>query len=86
MSQDEKMQRITAVQAKYANELMGKPNVVGVAVGLAKKEGAYTSEMALVVMVEKKVPSDQLADEDRIPEELDGVRVDVQETGKIEAL
>ena len=79
------MQRITAVQAKYANELMEKANVVGVAVGLAKREGAYTDELALIVMVEKKVPNDQLTDDDRIPVELEGVRVDVQETGRFVA-
>jgi hypothetical protein len=36
-------------------------------------------------MVEQKVPLDQLAPEDRIPSELDGVPVDVQETGTFEA-
>jgi len=79
------MARITAVQAKHADALMRKKNVVGVAVGLVQRDGEYTQEVALVVMVEQKVPLDQLAPEDRIPSELDGVPVDVQETGTFEA-
>jgi hypothetical protein len=84
-TQDEQMARITAVQTRYADELMRKKHVVGVAVGLAQRDGEYTQEVALVVMVEQKVPLDQLAPEDRIPSELDGVPVDVQETGTFEA-
>ncbi len=86
MTQNDDMDRITAVQAKYANQLIDKQNVVGVAVGRAKQGGETTDELALVVLVEKKVPLDELSIEDRIPSELDGVRVDVQETGIIEAL
>ncbi len=85
MVQNDEMDRITAVQAKYANQLMGKQNVVGVAVGRAKQGGRMTDELALVVLVEKKMPIDELSIENRIPPELDGVRVDVQETGIIEA-
>lgn len=77
--------QITAVQAQYAEILLDKAHVVGVGVGLAKVAGEYTSEMALVVMVDQKIPLDDLAEEDRIPPTLDGVRVDVQEVGKIEA-
>ena len=82
----EEMQRnITEVQAKYAGELMKKAHVVGVGVGMAKVNGAYTNEMALVVLVDKKVPMEELAPEDRIPSEIEGVRVDVNEVGVIEA-
>ena len=81
MSQEERIARVTAVQAKYTHDLMRKPHVVGTAVGTAKKGGVYTQEIVLVVMVDTKVPLDALRPEDRIPAELDGVRVDVQETG-----
>lgn len=79
------MDRVTAVQTKYIDELMQKKHVVGVAVGLAQVAGSYTDEIALVVMVDKKIPRDELAPEDRIPHELDGVRVDIQETGAFSA-
>lgn len=82
---DDMQARITEIQVQYAHKLMEKANVVGVGIGLAKVAEDYTQEMALVVMVEKKVPLEELAEEDRIPSELDGVRVDVQQTGAFTA-
>ena len=81
MSEIEQQAHVQAVQEKYTDELMRKRHVVGVAMGMAQKDGAYTQELAVVVMVDQKIPSEQLAPEDRVPAELDGVRVDVQETG-----
>lgn len=81
----EMMQRISNVQAQYAQDLMQKPHVVGVAVGMAQENGAYTDEMALVVLVDQKVPLDQLNEAERIPATIDGVRVDVQQTGGFQA-
>jgi hypothetical protein len=78
-------QKISEIQAKYAHELMEKENVVGVGIGLAKENGEYTDELALVVLVEQKMPLGEIAEADRIPSEIEGVRVDVQETGPIEA-
>ncbi|MCC6805715.1 MAG: hypothetical protein IT319_22730 [Anaerolineae bacterium] len=87
-SQDEisqQVQRASEVQARYSDELMRKPNVVGVAVGYASQGGARTPEIGIVVMVDRKIPLNQLAPQDVIPTELDGVRVDVQETGAFSA-
>lgn len=78
---EEMTERAKAVQAKYSAELMAKAHVQGVAVGLAKRNGEYTGEIAVVVMVDKKVPAGELAPQDMIPKTLDGVPVDVQETG-----
>lgn len=76
-------ERIAEVQVKYVDELMEKAHVVGVGIGLAKVDDEYTEEMALVILVDKKVPLEDLDEEDQLPTELDGVRVDVQETGEI---
>ena len=87
-SQDEinqQVRRASEVQSKYANMLMNKPHVVGVAVGYATRGQTRTSEVGVIVMVDKKVPLAQLAPDDAIPTELDGVRVDVQETGAFSA-
>ena len=81
MSQDEKTAKATLVQKKYTETLLKIPHVIGVAVGLAKTNGAYTSDVCLVVMVDKKRPITELASQDQIPAQLDGVRVDVQEIG-----
>lgn len=83
LSKDEQMERATEAQARYTDMLMRMENVTGVAVGLITKDNSYTDQIGLVVLVEKKVPSEQLAPQDRIPDELDGVPVDVQEVGKV---
>jgi len=77
--------RATEVQARYADLLLSKANVIGVGVGFAQKGGASTHEVALVVMVDEKLPAAQLAADDLLPTELDGVRVDVQATGGFRA-
>lgn len=85
MLRDEQTARATLVQNKYTDELMGKAHVVGVAIGMGKKGGAETGDVCLVVLVDQKVPLEALSPQDRIPSELDGVRVDVQEIGQIVA-
>jgi hypothetical protein len=81
MSQDEKTARATLVQKKYTEMLLKIPHVMGVAVGLQKKNGTYTGDVCLVVLVDKKRPANDLTPQDLIPSELDGVCVDVQEIG-----
>jgi len=81
MSQDEKTAKAQLVQKKYTEMLLKIPHVMGVAVGLEKKDGAYTGDVCLVVMVDKKRAAGELAPSDVIPKELDGVKVDVQEIG-----
>ncbi len=81
MAQDEQTAKAMLVQNKYLNELMNKKHVMGVAVGLVQKGGAPSGDVGLVVMVDKKLPSDEIDPVDQIPAELDGVRVDVQEIG-----
>ena len=81
MSQDEKTAKAQLVQNKYTEMLLKIPHVVGVAIGLEKKGGVYTSEVCLVVLVDKKQPVSALASNELVPSELDGVKVDVQEIG-----
>jgi len=73
------------VKAKYEAELLSMAHVLGVGVGLGRKDGEYTDEICIVVMVDRKRPLSEIAPQDRIPEELDGVCVDVQEVGQVEA-
>ena len=75
--------RARAVKQIHQAELMAKANVVGLGVGLRQQGGVNTDAVALVVMVRKKLPVTQLAPGDRIPAEIDGVPVDVQEVGEI---
>lgn len=73
------------VKRRFEAQLLDLENVIGVGIGLRQKGGSYTDEVALIVMVKKKMNTNEIASEDLIPEELDGVTVDVQEVGEIRA-
>ncbi len=88
MSDEERrraIERARQVLHAHKAELLGKANVVGVGVGLRQREGEDTGEVVLVVMVSRKVPRAQLAEQDLVPREVDGVPVDVQQVGEFEA-
>jgi hypothetical protein len=78
-------EKARVVKEKFETELLKLENVVGVGIGLRKKDGIYTDEVALVVMVKKKVLEIELTQADLIPQELEGVEVDVQEIGEVRA-
>lgn len=78
-------EKALAVKRAHQTELMRKANVVGVGVGLRYRGGARTGEIALVVMVRRKVPCGQLMPDDIIPDSIDGVPVDVQDVGELTA-
>ena len=86
MSEEQERTR-QAVRVKQLHEqaLLAKANVLGVGVGLRQSSGARGTEVAVVVLVRRKVPTAQLAPQDRIPSEIEGVPVDVQEIGTVEA-
>ncbi len=81
----EPYQKVMVVKEKYEEELLQKANVMGVGVGLRKRSGELTDEVVLVVMVTRKVPRAQLAPEDFVPSEIEGVPVDIQEIGHVRA-
>ncbi len=85
LSVEEAQQRAEAVRRAHLSELLNKANVVGVGVGLRERGGFGTDEVALVVLVRRKVPGHQLAPEDRLPRAIDGVPVDVKEVGDLQA-
>lgn len=78
-------ERIMAVMKEHKNGLLSKPNVVGVAVGFKQNAGISTQDLALVVLVETKIPLHALPPDAQIPESIEGIPVDVQEIGKISA-
>lgn len=77
---------VAAVQARHERELLRFPNVVGVATGTPTRAGQPAPGPALLVLVSRKLPEDELAPNERLPRELDGVPVDVIETGPITPL
>ena len=86
MASPEAIVRAQAVKARYEKKLMRKRNVVGVGVGFRERAGQQTDAVCIVVSVRQKLSPDQLAPQDIIPAELDGVPVDVKVTGAFRAL
>jgi len=78
---EETMQHLADVQSRHIEELMSLANVVGTGIGLAMKDGVYTDEPAIIVMVTLKMPLAQLNPMDVVPREIEDCRIDVQETG-----
>jgi hypothetical protein len=85
MASPEAIARAQSVKAKYERELMRKRNVVGVGIGFREQAGRPTNAVCIVVSVSAKLPLNQLAAKDIIPNELEGVPVDVKATGTFRA-
>jgi hypothetical protein len=83
---DEALRQAMAVKARHESLLMQKANVIGVGIGYRERGGKLTDEVALVVNVIRKLPRFQLDPEDFIPNDIEGVPVDVREIGQIRAL
>lgn len=62
------------------------PNVNGIAIGHKIINGIDTGVLCLKVLVEKKVPEDELSPLAKIPALYDGILTDVVEVGEIKAL
>lgn len=84
--QEELYERAKQVKAAHQDMLLQKANVVGVGIGYAQRSSQATDELCLVVMVSQKLPDEALRPEDRIPRELEGVPVDVQQVGDLRAM
>ena len=76
------IERAISVKQQNLNHLIKRRNVVGVGVGFKESEGVVTDELAVTINVAKKVPVAQLAESDKVPRDLGGVRTDVVETGR----
>lgn len=72
--------RLLKLLRKHRKTLLAYPNVHSVDVGLEFSDGAPTGRLAIRVHVGDKQPEAALADGDVIPDELDGIPVDVLQT------
>ena len=81
---EETYSKISEVREKNENSLLQLEGVTGIASSLRMKRDKLTPELCLTVLVEKKVANPPK--ESIVPKEIDGIKTDVVETGKIEAL
>lgn len=72
---------VIQAQTVYQDALLEKTNVVGVAVGRKNETG----DLAVVTLVEQKLPLSALSADDRVPKEIGGVQTDVVEVGYLRA-
>ncbi len=68
---------------KHRTRLLALDNVVGVGIGRKEREGRSTGQLAVTVLVTKKLPPEQLPRDHIIPKTLEGVLTDVVEVGHI---
>lgn len=72
-------------QREYQRELLSKKGVVGVGIGYRNGDRGEADELALVAMVEQKMPMAAMSEADKVPAEVAGVKTDVMEVGLIRA-
>jgi hypothetical protein len=76
------VEKAVSIKRQNLSHLLKRSNVVGVGVGFKESEGQVTDEVAVMVNVTEKVPVAQLAESDKVPRDLDGVKTDVVATGR----
>ena len=74
--------RAISIMQQNLRHLIQRNNVVGVGVGYKETSDGITDDLAVVVNVAQKVPVAQLAESDKVPRDLAGVKTDVVETGR----
>lgn len=77
--------QVVQVKEQAKEDLLSKPNVVGVGVGYKTVGRVTTDEMSVVVMVRQKLPPAALHPDAMLPRTVNGVAVDVLEVGEIRA-
>ena len=76
---DPRVRRALDVKRGNIGRLRAYPHVTGVGVGFKEVAGSRTDQVAVRVYVDRKLPRAQLSAEEVLPEEIDGVPVDVIE-------
>jgi hypothetical protein len=79
------LQTISDLRQKAQKALLKKANVIGVGVGLKEVEGQHTTDLSLKVLVYDKLPISALSAQDMVPKEMDGIKTDVTNVGRIHA-
>jgi hypothetical protein len=77
---------IAQIKEASKDNLLAMNNVVGVGVGYKVQGGSQSDDVAIVVMVSRKLPLPALAPESVLPKNIEGVNIDVIEVGQIRAL
>ena len=74
---------IRRIKEAHKEEVMARPNVVGVGIGFRQSGGRVTDEVAIVTLVRRKIAEAGLPPGALVPPQLDSVRTDVVEVGEL---
>src|SRR5213079_2946844 len=77
--------RLLEIKARAAAELMSRPNVTAVGLGGRERGGRPTGEVVIKVFVQRKRPVAELAPDEVLPVEFEGVGVDVSQLAPSQA-
>ncbi len=77
--------QISELRLEIEEKILKKANVVGMGIGYKDTAGIKSDELALIVLVQDKLPIESLSANDVVPKEVDGVKTDVIRVGKVVA-
>lgn len=79
------IEEVRRVKEKYQSELMRKFGVIGCGIGYKYVDGKKTNELCIICYVKEKIPKEELEEKDIIPEIIEGILIDIVESGEIRA-
>jgi hypothetical protein len=77
---------IREVLKRNRNDLMTRANVVATGIGYKYTAGQKTPNLAIICSVAEKLPEAKLPSQDRVPATIDGLPIDVVQTGIFRSL
>ena len=83
--QNQTLARARQVYWRVLPDLLPRKNVVACGLGYKIRGEEQTEELSVVVSVKRKEPEAQLSEHDLVPQQVDGMKTDVVETGHIRA-
>lgn len=77
--------QIRQAKDSHKEQILSKPNVVGVGLGYKETRGRKTNELCVVALVRRKIPEAGLEQSELVPREIDGIPTDVIDVGELRA-
>jgi hypothetical protein len=80
------IEEVKRVKEKHEHALLKKSGVTGCGIGYRYINGKKTDMLCIVCYVKEKKPEEKLRKNDIIPKEIEGIPVDVVESGRFKAI
>ena len=73
------VEQLQVIMEKHRSRLEATANVVAIGIGDKQRKGQSLNRLCIKVYVSKKLPEDQLPDDQIIPKQINGCETDVEE-------